>query len=168
MRPVHLALLGDQVHVLDHDHRRLKSSGDRARLADQVQRVAGELDDGGARRTSEQVPDGVRLADPRRPEEQQTALEVLPGREQSAPVPSDPDHLTRDRGERLRGEDDLVVGQVRTLVEAQHRFTLAEHRPAERDDLAAVHVVHHRQLTDLGRDPGRDLGVVGGHLDHHP
>ena len=36
---VHAAVLGDQVDVLDDDHRRLQGAGHRARLGDQVQRV---------------------------------------------------------------------------------------------------------------------------------
>ena len=158
---VMVALLRDQVDVLDHDHGGLERPGDRTGLLDRPQGVARELDDRRVRQLTQEIADGVRLADPRWAIEQQPTLEMLSRRAQPIPVAGHADHLATYVLEGVGGQDQCAGVHSGSVVEAEERAALPEHRSAEGDNVTPIDVVFQGQAPkpfgDLGGEtrPGR-------------
>ena len=116
-----VAVLGDQVDVLEDDDRRLVGAGDLGRLRDVRHLGAGEQDDRGVRTRTDQVPDRVGLAGAGRAVEQDAALEVLAAPAELVAVRGELDDVAAHLGERALREDDPVGGQVGTPDERDRR-----------------------------------------------
>jgi hypothetical protein len=163
---VRYPLLGDQVHVLDHDDRRLQRPRHRAGLPDHPQRVPGQHHDRGLRHVAHQVADRVRLAGARGAVQQHAALEVLPAGPQPARVLLHAEHLPFDPVQQIWRQHHVVAADPRAVEEAQQRApAVPEHVAAVGDHLAAVDVALDGELADLAQDPLRVLGVPRGHLE---
>ena len=135
-------LLGDQVHVLDHDHRGLQRPGDRAGRGDPAERRAGQHHHGDAGHLAQQVADGVGLAGARRAVQQDAALEVLAAGPQPRHVPGHPDDLPLDPLQQVRRQDQLLAADLGTLQETQQLLVArAEDLTAEADHMPAEHVL---------------------------
>jgi hypothetical protein len=162
------ARLGDEIDVLQHDHRRLQGPGDRARLADAPQRRAGDHDGRHPGHPAQQVAHGVRLAGAGRPVQQHPPLEVLPAGQQRGGVPGDAKDLPLDAVQQVRRQDHLGPVQPRPVQEAEQAPAgWPEHLGAKRDHLTAVHIAVHRQPADLAEHLLDPALVGAGDLQFH-
>ena len=166
---VGVAVLGDQVHVLDHDHRGLQGTGHRAGRADVAQGRAGNDDDRGPQQLSDQVTDGMRLASPRCAVQQQAPLEVLSAGPEHLCVPGDAEHMALDAVEQGGRQDDPGPVQLRSVQKGQQRaVAVTEYLAAEPDDVAAVHVALDGEPPDLVNHALCRGLVLGADLHAHP
>src|SRR5262249_62213312 len=112
-----------------------------------------------------------RLAGPRRSGQQDAPLEVRPLGERLAGVPRHAEYLPFDPVQHVGRQDDLIPADARAVKEAQQRPADAAERvttedvAAEREDMAAEHVVLDRQPPDLVHHLLAALAVGTGHLD---
>jgi hypothetical protein len=95
-----------------------------------------------------QVAHRVGLAGAGRAVQQQAALEMLAAGEQRPRVPADARHVPLDRLQDALGQDHLV-GPERRARQERHQAVAPVLRDAEREDLAAHHVVPAHQPLDL-------------------
>ena len=161
-----LPLLGDEVHVFHHDHRRLQRPRHRAGLGDQAQRLPREQHHRDPGQLTEQVADRVGLAGAGRAVQQDASLEVLAAGEQPAGVPGDPEHLPLDAVKYVRWQDHLLAGDLWPGLKAQQgAAVILEHLAAELDDVAAEHVMGDAHAPDVIDGPLGPPGAVGHRLD---
>lgn len=92
-------------------HRQVNPAGpvsQGGRLVDELDGQAGQQDDGAAGQASRQVADGVRLTRPRRPVQEQAALEMLPRAEQFPRPLRDTDDVLFDMVKHSVGQDHIL------------------------------------------------------------
>ena len=170
-----LALLGDQVDVLDHDDGGLQAVGDRAGLPDPAEGAAGEYDHRRLGQLAQQVADGMGLAGAGGAVQQDAAFEMLAAGQQAAGVPAHAEDLPLDVVEHVVGQNDLVAGDRRALEEAQRGRPpaerllrpRAEHLGADADHLAAEDAPLAGQRLDLAQDGLDPVLFCAGDLEHH-
>jgi hypothetical protein len=156
------AVLGDEVHVLQHDDgggevaRQLRHHGD------EVQRAPREHEHGRAGQVLHDVPRGVGLAGAGRPVEQEAALEVLTGGKQCVAAACDLQGVAFDPPEHVRREHYVIAAGPRELGEAHGDAGVPCH---ELEQLPAVDVVLLAQALQVGVHLLRRCGGQSGDLD---
>ncbi len=146
------AVLGDQVDVLDHDHRRLERARQAAGHPDGAERPAREQDHRALRHQAGEVHHRQRLAGPGWPVEQQPAPHVAAARAQPVAMACETGGVALDPLERALGQHDPVARHGRQRAHADRSRAERVLAP-ERQHLAAVDVVLAHQLAQP-RQPG--------------
>ena len=164
------AVLSDEVAVLEDDDRRLVGTGHLGRVMDELQRPAGEQDDGRVAALTEQVAHRVRLPGTRRPKEEHAPLEVLAIRNEDLAVRRDSEHVLAHPLEEPVRKHDVGPSQRRALDETDPGQTGPVGVVGEGDDLPAQHTALDHQLAHLGHERFAHLGVGRHHVDgaHRP
>src|SRR5262249_61096990 len=115
----------ESVYVLPLPCRVKQQPGARAGLGDPPQRVTRDDHDRHRGQLTDQVPDRVRLARPRRTVQQHAALEMLPAGDQPPGVPGDAEYLALDAVQQGGREDELAAVEPRAVQEPQQRAAVA-------------------------------------------
>ena len=160
-------LLGDEVDVLQHHHRRGQAAREPAERAHHAEARSRQQDDRRLRQQAGEVADRERLAGPRRPPQQQPARQVAPAGEQGVPVARGPGHVALDPVERAIGQNQLGAVHAGPLQEGEPALAAAgdldgHHLAAV--DVEALHLGHQvrqqggggplRRRHRLGREAG--------------
>ena len=154
VRRLERAIHGDEVDVLEHDHRRLQRGGQVDRRADGAEALPGQQHRRAAGHLRREVHRGQRLARARRPVEQQAAAQVPPARAQPLGVLGDAERLALDPLQHARREHDPVARDPRQRAHGQRRALVVVEVPrAQLEHAAAVDVAlaHQRRRARRGR-----------------
>jgi hypothetical protein len=151
------AVLGDEVDVLEDHDCGLQIPGQLRCRADDVQRTSGEHKPGIAVQTADQVTGRVGLAGAGRPEQQESALEMLAGREQLLAMFGDAQCMPLDAVQHQFGQDDVGPSRPRNVGEGQDHA--AHRRRGHLEHMPAIDIQPGAQYIQLGE---HRLGLAHG------